>query len=222
MEGRMETELSNVSNNSCSFTLITNLKGSLRASGQFNCISVAHYSPTLRHWFVPSPVSSNLQHFLPSLYLRCWDCLLSMCSQPTSTDLSVHVPSFSTIPPVAVDKLVASELRPTLHLCGRSHPSCQHKNTTSTIVSSLPCIFNFPLSLSHSHQRTKMLDLKIKPSLDPMFPPNYHNTSLPSSTAKIQLKGWPTDSVSNPTLPILSCMHSCQAFFPTTPLKQLS
>lgn len=33
-----------------------------------------------------------------------------------------------------------------LHLCGRSHPSCQLKNTTSTIVSSLPCIFNFPLS----------------------------------------------------------------------------
>lgn len=70
-----------------------------------------------------------------------------------------------------------------LHLCGRSHPSCQLKNTTSAIVSS-PLHLQFP-SLCLSHPHTKMLDLRIKPSLDLTFPPRYQNTSLPSSTENV-------------------------------------
>lgn len=110
------------------------------------------------------------------------------------------------------------------------HPSCGHGWTLGLQAEAKPstCVVHliplassrmllqqlFPLSLHlqfpclycHSHQHTKMLDLKIKPSLDLTFPSSYHSTSLPSSSTKNERLN--ICGVSDPTLTILSWMYS--------------
>lgn len=120
---------------------------------------------------------------------------------------------FSTIPPVALDKLLASELRPSPSLVWEISsllPTREHYFSNCFLS---PLHLQFP-SVSHSRPHTKMLDLKIKSSLDLTFPPSYQNTSLPSSPENIY-KTLTKHGGSNPTLPIPSWMQAYQAFLPS-------
>lgn len=124
----------------------------------------------------------------------------------------------STIPPVALDKLLASELRPSPALVWKISSLLPTQEHCFIIVSS-PLHLQFP-SLCLSHPHIKMLDLKIKPSLDLTFPPSYKNTSLPSSTENVcTTLTKPGDS--SPILPIPSWMQSYQAFLPSIHWKRV-
>lgn len=125
---------------------------------------------------------------------------------------------FSTIPPVALGKLLASELRPRPSLVWKISallPTQEHCFSNCFLS---PLHLQFP-SLSHSHPHTKKLNLKIKPSLDLTFPPSYQSTSLPSSTENIY-KTLTKHGGSFPILPIPSWMQSYQAFLPSIPWKR--
>lgn len=108
-------------NNWSSFTrMITKLKWSLRASQQFNYISVAHSLACSRRWLADT-FFSLLKPTLPPHLCSHMTSLLSFSLRKqkqlkkiltTSTDILLCVPLLSSIPPVALDKLSASELRP--------------------------------------------------------------------------------------------------------------
>lgn len=160
-----------------------------------------------------SPSSAHLLSQMMSLLCFRWE------NRSHGKERLAWMLGFSTIPPAAADKLLASSLKPSPPLVWEISsllPTQKHYFNNCFLS---PLHLQFP-SLTHSHWHTKMLDLKIKPSLDPTFPlATITHLCLP--LLQNFCKRW-LHSVSDPTLPILSWMHSYQAFLSNTPLKQLS